>query len=437
MRFMPGSRTARRATVALTAAAALAVAGCGGTGGEGGGDAAADGGNLTVWIMEGTNPDAGPFFEELSAAFQQRTGATLDVQFVQWASAHDRFVTAIAGGTTPDVAEIGTTWVGEFGDAGALVDLTPRVQDAGLTDGLVQGLEEAGRLEDGLYGMPWYAGVRSIVYRTDVFAELGLAPPTTWDELVAVGQRIKEARPDLLPLPIAGDNEFLVYPFLWGTGGEIATQNGDTWVSGVDSPQAREGIRFYADLALTHGFSTPAAATWRETDLRDSFTKGQSAMIMSGSWTPKAILEAAPDLEGKIGAFPIPGPDGGLAPSVLGGSLLSVFETTEDQELAWQLVEMMGTGEFASKWAAESSYFPGTEQLLQEAAQSPDPLVAPFARQMVDSGRSVPVTPLFGQIQGNKTIAAMMRSILTGEATVEQATTTAAAEMNQIFAGGA
>lgn len=422
----------RRCAVALTAVAALALAGCGGGSGDGGDDR-----TLTVWIMEGTNPDTQQFVSELSAAFQQRTGATLDVQMLQWASAHDRFVTAIAGGTTPDVAEVGTTWVGEFADAGALADLTPRVQEAGLSDGLVDGLVEAGTLGDALYGMPWYAGVRSIVYRTDVFAELGLQPPTTWDELVAVGQRIKEARPDLLPLPIAGDNEFIVYPFLWSTGGQIATQNGGTWTSGVDSPQAREGIQFYADLALEHGFSTPAAANWRETDLRDSFTKGQSAMIFSGSWTPKAILEAAPDLQGKIGAFPVPGPTGGLAPSVLGGSLLSVFETSDDPDLAWQLVQMMSTGEFAAEWAQESSYFPGTTELLNEAAQSPDPLVAPFAKQMVGSGRSVPVTPAFGQIQGKKTIAAMMRSILTGEATVEQATSTAAAEMNEIFAGGA
>jgi N,N'-diacetylchitobiose transport system substrate-binding protein len=429
---MPGSRTARRSAVAISAVAALALAGCGGDAGSGGGDR-----TLTVWIMEGTNPDAQPFFSELSTAFQQRTGATLDVQFVQWAGAHDKFVTAIAGGTTPDVAEVGTTWVAEFADAGALVDLAPRVRDAGLADGLVDGLVEAGTLGDALYGMPWYAGVRSVIYRTDVFAELGLAPPTTWDELVAVGQRIKEARPDLVPLPIAGDDEFVVYPFLWGAGGQVATQNGGTWVSGVDSPQARQGVQFYADLALKHGFSTPAAANWRGTDVSDSFAKGQSAMIFSGNWVPKAVVEDAPDLQGKIGAFPIPGPTGGLAPSVLGGSLLSVFETSDDPDLAWQLVEMMGTGEFAATWARESGYFPGTTALLDEAVRSPDPLVAPFARQMAESGRSVPVTPAFGQIQGKKTIAAMMRSILTGEATVEQATTAAAAEMNQIFASGA
>ena len=39
-------------------------------------------------------------------------------------------------------------------------------------------------------------------------------------------------------------------------------------------------------------------------------------MMIAGSWTPAALVEANPDLEGKIGAFPIPGPDGGLSPVV-------------------------------------------------------------------------------------------------------------------------
>ena len=432
----PGSRGLRRAAVALVAAAGLVLAGCGSGSGSGGG-AGGDGRTLTVWIMEGTNPDARPFFDQLTTTFENRTGAQLDVQFLPWSSAHDRFVTSIAGGTTPDVAEVGTTWTSEFGEAGALVDLAPRVKEAGLTDKLVSGLVEAGTVGDALYGMPWYAGVRSIVYRTDVFAELGLKPPTTWDELLQTGLAIKAAKPDMIPFPIAGDNEYGVYPFIWGAGGEIATQNGTHWTSAVDSPQARQGIKFYSELATVHGLSTPAAATWKETDLRDSFAKGRSAMIISGSWTPKSILEAAPDLKGKIGAFPIPGPTGGLSGSFLGGSHLTIFEGSKNQDLAWQLVQMMTTGEFAQKWGAESSFFPGTRELLDQAAASSDPLVAPFAEQMVDAGRSVPVTPLYGKVQGKKTIPTMMSSILTGQAGVEQATSTAAAEMNAIFAGGA
>jgi N,N'-diacetylchitobiose transport system substrate-binding protein len=346
----------------------------------------------------------------------------------------DKFVTSIAGGTTPDVAEVGTTWTPEFAEAGALMDLSERVEGSDAAGDLVEGLVEAGTVDDTLYGMPWYAGVRSVVYRTDVFEEVGVEPPTTWDEWVEVAQQIKAAKPEMIPMPVAGDNEYGVYPFVWGAGGEIATQEGDTWSCQLDSPEAREGIQFYADMALEHGLSTPAATTWKETDLRDAFIRGDVAMMMSGSWTPGAIVEGNPELEGKIGAFPIPGPDGDMSPSFLGGSHLGVFEGSENPELAWQFVEMMTTGEFAQKWGEQSGFFPGTNSLLEEAIAAEDPLVAPFAEQMVEAGASVPVTPLYGQVQGAQIVPAMMQSILSGSKTVEQATTDACAEMDEIFA---
>lgn len=422
---------------------ALATAACGG-GGSGGsseisdseGDVSAEGEKLTVWIMEGTNPDAEPYVDELSQAFTEETGATLDVQFVPWAEAHDKFVNSIAGGTTPDVAEVGTTWTPEFADAGALTDLTGVVDEAGLDSDLVPGLVEAGTVDGGLYGMPWYAGVRSVVYRTDVFEKAGVEPPTSWDELVEVGEKLEAADPDMITFPVPGDSEYGVYPFVWGNGGTIAEQDGDSWVSRIDSPEAQEGISFYTDLAKEHGFSSPAATTWDEADLSDAFSRGDVAMMIAGSWTPGALTEANPDLEGKIGAFPIPGPDGGVSPSFLGGSHLSVFETSENKDLAWALVKMMSTGQYAQEWSEQSGFFPGTKTLLDQVQAAEDPVVAPFATQMVEGGASLPVTPLYGQVQGKKTVSAMLQSILSGDASVADASTTAADEMDDIFSRG-
>jgi N,N'-diacetylchitobiose transport system substrate-binding protein len=398
-----------------------------------------EGETLDVWIMEGTNPDAEPFFNDVATEFEAQTGAALDVQFVEWANAQDKFTTGIAGGQLPDVAEVGTTWTPGFADAGALVDLTGRIEQAGLTDDVVPALLDTGELDDAVYGMPWYAGVRSIIYRSDVFEQAGIEPPTSWDEIVDVCNELKTAAPDMIPFPIAGNSEYGVDPFIWGAGGEIAVQEGGQWTATLDSAEAREGIAFYTGLATEHECSVPQASTWDETNLSEAFSAGDAAMMIAGSWTPKALIEANPDLEGKIGVTPIPGPEGGsYSPSFLGGSHLSIFNTTPENklELAWHFIELMTTGEYAAKWAEQTSFFPPVEDQLEELTASGNPLVSPFAEQFMEAGATVPVTPAYEKIQGNATMTAMLNAILTGEASVEAATEKATQEMNDVFAGG-
>ena len=201
-------------------------------------------------------------------------------------------------------------------------------------------------------------------------------------------------------------------------------------------PGGAGGHQFYTDLALEHGFSTPAATTWDEADLSDAFAREDVAMMISGSWTPAALVEANPELEGKIGAFPIPGPDGGLSPSFLGGSHLDVFNNTEDPDLAFALVRLMSTGEFAEKWGEQTGYFPGTNASVDAVKAEGDPLVTPFAQQVSEAGKSVPVTPLYGQIQGKKTVSAMLQTILSGDGSVADASSAAADEMDEIFKRG-
>jgi N,N'-diacetylchitobiose transport system substrate-binding protein len=433
------TRQSRALAGALTLTLAATLAACSGSS-TSSPSASSSGGSyagqtLTVWIMEGTNPDMTPFFKDVSATFLKETGAKLDVQIQPWKGAHDKFTTAIAGGTTPDVAEVGTTWTPEFADAGALIDLTDRVKQAGLTDDLVPGLVEAGTLDGKLYGMPWYSGVRAFIYRTDLFQQAGLSVPTNWTELKDTAVALKKAYPDVTAFPIAGDSTYAAMPFIWGAGGEIATLEGKKWVSGLDSAKSRAGLEYYSSLASKDGVSTAAAATWTEEDTLKAFEQGSAAMIISGSWTPKLITTDAPDLAGKIGAFPIPGQDGGISGSFLGGSHLGIFTASKKQDLAWEFVKLMTTGEYAQRWADETNYFPGQTSLLDKVIAANDPLVAPFAEQVSKGGRSLPVTPLWGAVEGAKTQSVMLQSIISGQATVDQATTKAATEMNSIFNG--
>lgn len=385
---------------------------------------------LTVWIMQGATDSAEEFFDDVGETFAQQTGARLRVEYVHWGTAHERFVNAIAGNTTPDVAETGTTWTSEFAAAGALRPIGDDVQAAGLSDDLVEGLVASGTYDGQLYGMPWYAGVRSLVYRTDVFEDLGLTAPTTWQEIIDTGTAIKQARPDLIPFPVPGDAEFTAYPWVWGAGGDIATEGDGGWMSDLAGASSREGIEFWTGLARDHDFSTAGATTWKEIDVLDNFVDGRVAMALMGSWNPPTIFDRNPALEGKLAATPIPGKDGGMSPSVIGGSHLSVFNTARNPDLAFEFITMVSTGEYATRWAELTGYFPGQQSLLEGALSSSDPLLAPFAEQFVNGGRALPSTPAFGAVQAEKTIPTMIQAILSGKKTVDAATDEAVAVMN-------
>lgn len=413
--------------VAISASLALALTACGGGGGESGGD----GETLKVWIMEGTNPDADAYFKEVGAAFKKKTGTEVDVQIVPWADAHQKFQTAIAGNTMPDVAEVGTTWTPEFAEAGALADLTERAGDTGA---YVEGLAEAGTIDGKLYGIPWYAGVRSVLYRTDLFEKHDIEVPKDWKELRAAAKKLAEEEKDMTAFPVAGDASYFLLPFVWGAGGELATESDGKFKGALDSPEAREGISYFTDLALKDKVSTTGATTWMENDVQDNFIDGKVAMTISGSWTPKAITEAEPELKEKIAAFPIPGQDGGLAPSFLGGSHLAAFNG-DNEDRSWEYIEMVTNDKYAKRWSDETTYFPGKEAQLEPYVESDDQLVQPFAQQMAEAGKGLPVTADFGKIEGKRMIQTMMQSILKGDASVEEATTKTTKDMDEVFGG--
>jgi N,N'-diacetylchitobiose transport system substrate-binding protein len=112
-----------------------------------------------------------------------------------------------------------------------------------------------------------------------------------------------------------------------------------------------------------------------------------------------------------------------------------MFETADDKDLAFTFLEMMTTGEFAEKWGEQSGYFPGQKSLLEASIENADPMVVPFATQMVEGGASVPVTPTFGAVQAKKTTSAMMQAILSGQKDIETAAADAAAEMTATLNG--
>ncbi len=174
---------------------ALAVAGCGGDDEDKGSAAKAGGegeisGSITTWIMDPGSPKLQEVFNAYAKDFEAKhAGSEVKIEFVPWAQAHDKFTTAIAGGKVPDVAEMGTTWTPEFADQGAFEPVPAAAQGD-----YVSSLVDAATLDGEVWGKPWYAGSRALVYRKDVLKKAGVEPPKTWDELKAAATRRSRRR---------------------------------------------------------------------------------------------------------------------------------------------------------------------------------------------------------------------------------------------------
>lgn len=417
---------ARRPLAFLFLVALLAGA-CGGGGGGAQDGSVAGGGSIDVWIMEPGVPELKGFFTDAATGFEAaHPGARVKVQFVPWASAHQKFVTAIGGGNTPDVAEMGSTWTPEFAAEGVLSAVP------GDLSGYVESLVEGATVDGQVYGLPWYAGARALIYRADVLTDLGLSAPTTWDELVAVGRAVRD-RTDLGAFGVAGTSNHYFLPLVWQNGGEIAAESDGRWHSRMAEPEAVDAIRFYSGLYAEERFAPAGALTWNSRDVRAAFEAGDLAMMIGGGWDLQAILAAHPEMKDQIGTALLPrGPAGGQD-TFAGGSHLVVFEGTERETLAREWIEFLLDPQRVADFSQRIGFLPGTLAGLEALGGTADPLEGTFITQLREHSRTYPPSPAWGGFEADGLFTNAVQAVMKGDMTAEAAMAEVAKAMDAAF----
>jgi N,N'-diacetylchitobiose transport system substrate-binding protein len=421
-------RRSRRLS-ALVLVLALAGAACGGGGGatESARSASGTRGSIDVWIMEPGSADLKTFITQATSEFEQaHAGSKVAVQFVPWASAHDQFVTAIGGGQVPDVAEMGSTWTPEFGDIGALAPAQ------GKLDGYVESLVEGATVGGKVYGLPWYAGARALIYRTDVLADLGLSVPQTWDELLAVGRAVRDQK-KMSAFGVAGNANHYFLPMVWQNGGEIATEKDGRWASAMDSPKAVEAVQFYADLYAKEHFAPTGALSWNARDVRAAFEAGDLAMMIGGGWDVRAILGAHPELAGKVGTALLPAGPSGSRDTFAGGSHLVVFQGTKHDALARRYTEFLLEPERVASFSGKIGFLPGELVAIGNLPTADDALYRPFTQQLEAHSRTYPPAKQWGSFEADGLFTNAIQQVMKGERPAKAAMADVAAAMNKAF----
>ena len=386
----PADRGAWRPTRRLVAGACLALLATGCR------DADASGATtLRFWAFG----REGEVVQELVRDFeQQNPGVRVHVQQIPWTAAHEKLLTAYVGDATPDLAQLGNTWVPEFEALNALAPLDSMVASSGAAvdpHHFFGGVWATNVVDGRLYGIPWYVDTRVLFYRRDLLADAGYREmPTTWAEWKTAMRRMKgrmgrDRYPILLPT-----NEW-PQPVIFGLqAGSPVLKDGGRFGAFSDS-SFRRAFEFYVGL-FREGLA-PSVSSNEIANRYQEFERGNVAMMITGPWEIGEFKNRlAPEAQGRWMTAPLPGPEG-PGVSMAGGASLVLFRASEHKEAAWRLIEFLAQPRQQARFYGLTGNLPARREAWEDSALAASPYTRAFRAQL-DRVVPLPKVPEWEQI---------------------------------------
>jgi multiple sugar transport system substrate-binding protein len=390
-----------------TVAALALLAGCG--------SSAAGETVLRFWAMG----REGEVVAELLPEFERANpGIRVKVQQLPWTAAHEKLLTAFAGDSTPDLCQLGNTWIPELAALNALEPLDEYATGSAVVraDDYFAGIWDTNRIDGAVYGVPWYVDTRLLFYRRDRLARAGFsAPPVSWAEwtrmLAAVQQ---EGAPDryaiLLPLNEAD-------PLL-----ALALQQDDPLLrdggryGNFESAGFRRALAFYLEM-FQRGWA-PMVASAAVSNVWTEFGRGRFAFYISGPWNIGELKRRLPrDQQDTWMTAALPGPDGPGA-SIAGGSSLIVFRASRHKAAAWRLVEFLSQPSVQRRFHALTGDLPPRRATWADPALASDAHARAF-REQLERVKPAPKVPEWERIATEMRLVAERAAH--GEVSVDEA----------------
>ncbi len=387
---------------------------------------------LTVWSWRTEDEDAyNEIFDVYEAA---HPGVT--VEFVPFVATdyNNILATGLTGEGGPDIAQLRAYGgLQPLVEAGQLLPLDGEIDTlSNFPDAILKGA--TGRSDGRIYGVPFGVQAFTAFYNVDIFDELGLTEPQTWDEFINVLDTLKEnnyipiAAPakDTWMLPLIHDA--VAAPRYGGPEFEAKVLSGET---DFTDPNYIASIAVVQDLQPY--FPEDIVGIDYSTS-KTLFLTGQAGIFLGGSFEVGFWRNEGPDLN--LGVFRVPAPPdsltGPLVPGWMDGSY-GVSAMSSHPEAAKDLVEWMGTPEFGQLFTEkikQLSAIPGmkpTDPLLQEFAdlfaETPTPYLL-----LVDFR--------YGNPSGSTLMADGLQAMFLGKATPESIAASIQEGVSQWFTPG-
>jgi raffinose/stachyose/melibiose transport system substrate-binding protein len=218
--------------------------------------------------------------------------------------------TQLEAGTGPDLMYLRSYSIPRQLFADGFVESLVDMKDELVADYGEASLVPWSTLEGEPIGVPMIAVSHGIYYNKDMFKEMGLEVPTTWEGLLETAQKIQDA--GKIPFANASKDTWtiaeivfmnLAPTFIGGLGGRLAYLNGERCFNDENAVAAFQAV---ADIAP---FFPPDQSGLGYYDSQALFATGEAAMFLGGSWDIPLFEKDAAAID--WGVFPVPAPEGG------------------------------------------------------------------------------------------------------------------------------
>jgi len=199
---------------------------------------------------------------------------------------------------------------------GQLLDLEPALKQLGVysqLDPVAVNIDK--KLNGGkLYGLPFELNIEGFWYNKKIFADNGLQPPRTWDDLVQDAATLQQK--GIEPFSASGTQGWpitrLISGYLFRELGPAAMDNIKSGKAKLTDPDYLKAAQAVADLGKK-GYFGNGVATLDYDPAVDVFLQGKAAMFYMGSWELRDFNDPARNKIGQddIGFFPFSMVSGG------------------------------------------------------------------------------------------------------------------------------
>ena len=330
--------------------------------------------NILTWVS--FVPASDVEFKRLVGEFGKLAGVDVTADLINMNDLNPRIASAIETKSGPDIIMMISNWPHLYADG--LADVDDVAEEIGKRDGgfydIMRKVSVVGKTWK---SVPLSMGTATWAYREDWFKEAGAAKfPDTWDELRAVGTRLKKKNQ---PLGQAfghslGDPNQWAYPVTWGFGGAEVDQSGKVVINSTETIEALKfTVAFWKDCLDEGGLA------WDDTSNNRAYLAGTISATINGASIYFVAKRQFPDIAKVTNHGHMPRGPAGRFYSI-GGQGHAVMKYSKNQQVAKEFLRwFMDRPQYDPWFAANDGYVNGpTPYWEKHALWERDPKLVPF-----------------------------------------------------------